>query len=348
MPENLYRRGKTWYARFWLNGEEIRRSLRTTSRAAAVKKRDELEREIQHVRTHGESRRTWKEAVIGWAADAPAQIKPNVVKRYLVSLRQVDSVLGEKFVDEIGRTLIAKIAGRRDITNATRRRDLTAVSSVLRWCVAQNWIESNPARDYDRSVIRERRDPIVLPAAADIEAVIAAAPGNLGRLARLALLTGMRQNEIVTLEWSQIDLRRAAINLTKTKTDRPRSVPLTLEATGTITGTARHIASPFVFWVQEGEEIGPQNNVSGRFAELVQRVERAAKKAGRSFRPFRFHDLRHLFAVDYLRRGAGSVYALQKILGHRSIATTEIYLDHLTPDEADRAKSAPAQKPAQS
>jgi integrase len=56
--------------------------------------------------------------------------------------------------------------------------------------------------------------------------VIAATPGNLGGIARIALLTGMRQNEIVTLEWSQIDLKRTAINLTKTKIDRPRSVPL--------------------------------------------------------------------------------------------------------------------------
>jgi integrase/recombinase XerD len=63
------------------------------------------------------------------------------------------------------------------------------------------------------------------------------------------------------------------------------------------------------------------------------------------FRRFRFHDLRHRFAVDYLRDG-GNIYDLQKILGHASIKTTEIYLDYLTPDEQEAAKR-PAQKPAQ-
>lgn len=61
---------------------------------------------------------------------------------------------------------------------------------------------------------------------------------------------------------------------------------------------------------------------------------------------FRFHDLRHRYAVDYLRDG-GNIYDLQKILGHSSIRTTELYLDYLTPDEQKFAKYGLAQNPAQ-
>lgn len=39
----------------------------------------------------------------------------------------------------------------------------------------------------------------------------------------------------------------------------------------------------------------------------------------------------------YLRAG-GNIYTLQQILGHASIKTTELYLDHLTPDEKHTAK----------
>jgi integrase/recombinase XerD len=60
----------------------------------------------------------------------------------------------------------------------------------------------------------------------------------------------------------------------------------------------------------------------------------------------RFHDLRHFFAVSYLRAG-GNIYDLQKTLGHTSIKTTEIYLDFLTPEEQHIAMFGPAQKPAQ-
>ncbi|MGB1230598.1 MAG: tyrosine-type recombinase/integrase, partial [Holosporaceae bacterium] len=54
--------------------------------------------------------------------------------------------------------------------------------------------------------------------------------------------------------------------------------------------------------------------------------------------PFRFHDLRHRYAVDYLKNG-GSIYTLKGLLGHTSVKTTEGYLAYLTPEEAEAAKA---------
>lgn len=47
-------------------------------------------------------------------------------------------------------------------------------------------------------------------------------------------------------------------------------------------------------------------------------------------RKIRFHDLRHTFASQYMMKG-GSIYTLQKLLGHSSIQMTEIYA-HLSKD----------------
>jgi integrase/recombinase XerD len=99
----------------------------------------------------------------------------------------------------------------------------------------------------------------------------------------------------------------------------------------------RHLFSTLVFWT--GEDGSEMKNVPSRFRTIVARVERDCRAERIPFTPFRFHDLRHWFAVEYLKRG-GSIYHLQKILGHASIKTTELYLDHLTPDEAARAKGA--------
>jgi hypothetical protein len=52
---------------------------------------------------------------------------------------------------------------------------------VLRWCVADDWREDNPARTWDRSIIKERRDPIALPRDEDIDAVVARAPATSPR-----------------------------------------------------------------------------------------------------------------------------------------------------------------------
>ncbi len=328
--DNLYKRDGVWYARIQVQGRDIRRSLRTASRAEAKKRLATVLEQVSHFRSYGEARHRWKDAVVEWANSKP-EISAGTMKRYLVSLGQVRGILDDLHVDEITVRTIAQIARRPGASNATRRRDITAVSVVLRWCAAQGWREDNPARSWDRSVIKERRDPIVLPTEADIAAVVAAAPGNFAQMIRFAQYTGMREEECASLEWAQIDQRRNAVNLTRTKTNRARSVSLDDRAAGTLVGTATRLGSPFVFWHGAGNRY---LNVSSRFAAIVKRT---------NARRFRFHDLRHWYAVDYLRSRRGSIYTLQQQLGHTSIRTTEMYLAYLTPDEQRAAKDGPAQ-----
>tara|TARA_R110000868_G_scaffold128879_6_gene337323 strand:- start:494 stop:1360 length:867 start_codon:yes stop_codon:yes gene_type:complete len=258
-------------------------------------------------------------------------VKPAVLTRYKISLRQLRPVLDDKFIDEIGTKMIAKIVSHRkgeNVTNATIKRDLTAVSSVLRFCCAQGWIEENAALNYDRTVIRERRDPIALPDPEDIDGLVSFAPRTFGQIIRLAQYTGMRQNEISTLERRQV--RGKIIDLWKTKTDRPRAVALDDRALGTLGGTTAHITEPWVFHHDDGL---PFVGIKSQFRDLM---SRAIKKTIVKNR-FKFHDLRHWYAVDYLRRG-GNIYDLQQHLGHSSIKTTEVYLAYLTPDEQRIAK----------
>jgi integrase len=329
--KNLVLRNGTWYARAEINGRDIRRSLRTGSKVVARQRLKFFLESIEHIRFTGEPRHTWKAAVVEWSSAITSSVKPNVAKRYKVSLRQVRASLDDLYIDEIGVKTIARVVkDRRDAgaTNATIRRDLTAISSVLAYCVAQGWVESNAAKAYDRDVIRERRDPIVLPDPADIDVIVAMAPGNLARLIRFAQFTGMRQEEVGSLERGQI--RGEVVDLWKSKTDRPRAVPLDRHALGTLAGSPQHITSKWVFWHSDGARYA---NLASRFRELMRR----AVKQEAVGRAFRFHDLRHWYAVDYLRRG-GNLYVLQKLLGHASIKTTEMYLDYLTPEEQQRAK----------
>lgn len=322
--DNLYRRNGVWYARVQVAGRDIRRSLRTASRIEAKKRLTVVLEKAAHWRTFGEARHAWKDAVVEWAGSAP-EIAPATFRRYLSSLRQLRPWLDALHIDEITTKTIAQIARRPGISNATRRRDLTALSVVLRWCIAQGWRDDNPAAAWDRSIIRERREPVNLPNESEIDAVIALAPGNLARLIRLAQYTGMREEEVASLEWRQVDSARGAITLTRTKTNRPRAVPLDERASRHIAGTPPMLGCPYVFWHGAGERY---RNVASRFAAIAKRAPRR----------FRFHDLRHWFAVDYLRRGGG-IYRLQQILGHSSIKTTELYLAYLTPAEGEAAKT---------
>ena len=168
-----------------------------------------------------------------------------------------------------------------------------------------------------------------------------------GRYLRVLEQTGMRESEASGLERQFVDHRRRTITLTRTKTDRPRVIPLddliTERAGGTIRGTPIHLTSPYVFWHHDGKRFG---NASNQFGGIRRRVNKARREAGLPEIRFRLHDLRHKFAVDYLRAG-GNVYTLQKIMGHDSIKTTEDYLRYLAPEEQQHSKYGVAQKGAQ-
>lgn len=328
--DNLYKRNGTWYARIQVRGRDIRRSLRTASRTEAEKRLKKILQQAGQVRADSDVRHTWKEAVVEWSKTAQQAIKASTLKRYLVSLGQVRGILDALYVDEITTKTISQLARRPGPSNATRRRDLTAVAVVLRWCCAQGWREDNPARTWDRSVIRERRDPIILPEVSDIDQVVARAPGNFARLVRFAQYTGMRLEEVASLTRDQF--RPGSVQLTHTKAGAPRAIPLDERALAVKAEFVPFMNSRWIFWHDQGERY---HNVSSRFALLVRRS---------GARPFRFHDLRHWFAVDYLRRG-GSIYTLSQILGHSSVKTTEIYLCFLTPEEQLVAKRLGGQPP---
>jgi integrase/recombinase XerD len=63
-----------------------------------------------------------------------------------------------------------------------------------------------------------------------------------------------------------------------------------------------------------------------------------AEKESIEFTPFTFRYLRHRHAVHSLKNGYGSIYDLRARLGHTLVKTTEIYLQYLTPEEAQTAK----------
>lgn len=296
----------------------------------------------------GEHRHTYAEAFAAWTVDVAGQIAASTAKRYGVSLRQLEPWLKPRYLDEVDGTLIAEIVrGRRKAgaSTATVRRDLTALSQVIEHAIDEGWREDNPALTRLKR-LNERRDPIVLPEPADIEWVISRAPGQLSTMIEAAWRTGARQDELASAERRQIDFARRQMRLNG-KGSKVRIIDLDpphLPAASVILQRSpAAIGSKWLFWHGDGE---PYRNVASRFRVIVLAAQKAAHKAGREFRPFRFHDLRHRHAVDWLKAG-GSIYDLQHRLGHTSVKTTEIYLAFLTPEEVRLAKQGEAQKVAQ-
>src|SRR5262249_28331105 len=152
---------------------------------------------------------------------------PKTVQRYACSLDQLRDFLdGRKLADIDGRLIaeIIRIRTADGVGNATIKRDLVALSSVLNYAIDQGWLESNPALARRRR-IEERREPIILPRQEDIALVVERAPGMVKDLIRAAMATGARQEELLRARRDDVDHTRRQLTVTG-KRDKRRTIAL--------------------------------------------------------------------------------------------------------------------------
>ncbi len=122
------------------------------------------------------------------------------------------------------------------------------------------------------------------------------------------LETGMRVSELTNLVEEQISWQRSCIT-TIGKGGKRRVIPMS--------STTRFYLSNYF-----------KNNSKFRLTpRSVQLKVKAVAERARIHKPVSPHVLRHTFAVTYLHR-RGNIRALQEILGHSSISTTDIYLNY--------------------
>ena len=147
--------------------------------------------------------------------------------------------------------------------------------------------------------------------------------------ATVALHTGMRKGEILSLKWEQINWEKKHLLLTETKNGEPRRIP--------IDTALLHELSAQRARVKNQTLVFPSYDRNGNvvaLADVKVGFGTALRDAG--ITNFRFHDLRHTFASHYMMSG-GNLYTLAKILGHKDFKMTQRYAD-LSPDFIDRER----------
>lgn len=348
LPANCYRRGDTIWARLTVAGREHRSSLRTTDPKEAAVRIRLWRQQIERASFGGEATPTWKAAVVRWSTEVlPRAVKPQVARRYLTSVAMLDAEFGDATLAQITPRRIAAYITRRTgtVANATIRRDLTALSRLLSACIAWGWLTENPARTFDRSIIRERSRHLHIPTDAELLLAIAECPAGMAPILRLLDETGMRENEAVQLEQQAVDAARQQITLRHTKSGRPRALNWATPGgdAGRVLAAHPMLDGPYVFVNRNGD---PYAGFATDFAAAMRRLSARKAAAGEPFTRFRAHDLRHRFAIRWLKSG-GDIYRLSRHLGHTSVKTTEGYLRYLTDDELDAIHGRAAQSTAQ-
>ena len=306
-----------------LNGRPIQQSTGTTDKHKAQEYHDKLKASVWDRERLGiKPKRSWREAVVRWLEETSEKATHQEDKKKLVWLH---TFLGDVNLDQIDLDMIDRIrsAKLKEATKATTNRYLALVRAILiRARDEWEWIEKAPkVRLFKETNNRERS---LTPEQAKL--LLSELPEHQREMVLFALATGLRQGNIVRLEWPQVnlELRHAWVQATRSKNRRPISVPLNEIAMGVLKRQqGKHPSRVFTY---KGKPIAWANTKKWR--ETLARL---------GIEDFRWHDLRHTWAT-WQRQAGTPTHELQRLGGWRTGAMVERYA-HLAPDHLAQAAS---------
>lgn len=339
------------YFDIMVKGKRQRGSLFTSDPVVAKRERQIKKDELtKQARFGPDALELFEEVLAKWGAQLIRTGSAKTHERYFVSMEQMKPFLAGRKLLEINRRLLNEMVEERQktVTNATIRRDLSALSSLFEYANNQEWCDHNPAILVWKS-LEEDRGPINLPHDDDIERVLDRASRPYRDLAKAALLTGCRIDELVKLTRRDFDPVAKTLTIIG-KGNKRRIVDLSWRGGAEFFASLpAFVGKPWMFWRDTDKRVrgdskrdptfkGDQlDDASQNFRRFSDAVEAECEENGVQFVRFVFHDLRHRHCVDYLASG-GNIYDLKDRVGHSTLKQTEEYLAHITPEQARVAK----------
>ena len=250
----------------------------------------------------------------------------NTLAAYRRDLEQAAELVRGALGDADASDLRQLMAGYRSLAASSAARKLSALRQFFAFLLDEGDRTDNPALDIARPATQRplprlltHEDVERLFAQAGEEAGGEAAPGQAVRMLLLLELlygSGLRASELVSLPRRAIAGGREFL-IIRGKGDKERLVPLSERARDAIERWLPLLAegSPWLF---------PSGRSHLSRVRLFQMLRELAARSGIDPAAISPHVLRHAFATHLLEGGA-DLRALQLMLGHADIATTEIY-----------------------
>src|SRR3954463_3015395 len=265
-------------------------------------------------------------------------VSPNTVTAYQRDLRDFVGFLAGYYgadawswegVDRLAMRGFLAHLSRRGVGKRTMARTLSGVRSFYRWMHRNELVESNPARAVGAPKLDKYLPGYLDRAQIELLFQLAEARAMEGAFAdvrNLAILelfysTGMRLSELQGLNRHDVDLVSQQVKVFG-KGRKQRIVPIGDHATLALRNyeskrdaLGAGVDRQAVFVARTGKRIGVRavQKVVGKFLKEID------QEAGLSV-----HSLRHTFATHLLDAGA-DLRAVQELLGHASVSTTQIY-----------------------
>jgi integrase/recombinase XerC len=256
-------------------------------------------------------------------------LSPRTRAAYRRDLEQFSAELNQREIDRPGdagehdiRRFIARLH-RQGLGGRSIQRLLSAVRSFYRWLMREGLASQNPAAQ-----VRAPKTPRKLPGTLDTDTVARLldirdeSPLALRDKAIMEIFysSGLRLSELAGLRWDQVDAAAGLITVTG-KGNKTRVVPLgsyaaaALDRWNRVRGQFAGFDEPCVFVSNRGTPMSVRT--------IQSRIRHWARRQGlpQKVHP---HLLRHSFA-SHMLESSGDLRAVQELLGHADISTTQVY-----------------------
>lgn len=257
------------------------------------------------------------------------RLSDHTAKNYRRDLERIAAWAGERGsarldrLDEQAVRLYVAWRHRNGASGKTLQRELSSLRSYYRWLLREGRAKANPANG-----VRAPKSPRKLPATMEADQLCAMLEQDADdplvirdtAMIELFYSSGLRLAELVSVNLGDIDMIDGELSVVG-KGAKTRRVPVGRKARKAIArwlqvrGLLATLDEPALFVSSRGSRIHPRT--------VQQRLTHWAEQqgAGRGLHP---HQLRHSFAT-HLLESSGDLRAVQELLGHADIGTTQIY-----------------------
>jgi len=299
-------------------------------------------REGRHFKTTEAKRRTLGEMIDRYIKDVLPH-KPKNAKNRKLQLYWWQTEIGKYSLADVTPALIAE---HRDklAQGITRRGKSRSPSTIVRYMAALShvftmavkewgWLDDTPMRKVTKP--KEPRGRVRFLSDEERSRLLASCKESsspyLYPITVLALSTGGRRMEVISLRWSDIDFARNIITLHETKNGERRILPLAGHALELIKNL--HQADPDCEFVFPGKNKKAPVDIRTPWENALKRAE---------ITDFKFHDLRHCCA-SYLAMNGASLAEIAEILGHKTLQMVKRYA-HLSDSHTSKVVASMNEK----
>ena len=319
---HLYRRppktGIYWLA-FYKDNKLYRRSLKTKDRSTAIYGKSKIDQDVAEGKYITYDPNPDSDRILEEYEKATEHYKvAKTHKGDSASIKAFLSWAGIKTINQITEKKLQDYLNHRikndKLSLNSCNRHVSTIKAWLNFAARRKYIFFNPVKDFKK--YRIPQNPPKFLTEDEIKKIMEAAKdARFYPAIFTALYTGMRRQEVFTLEWPDIDFDRDVITVKNkdgflTKSKKFRTIPL------------HHKLKEFLLPLRKDSgQCFDETNFKHDFPRIIQ-------KAG--LKDIGFHHFRHTFA-SHLAISGVDLYTIAQILGHSSITVTQIYA-HLTKD----------------